>query len=286
MKPSTTILKNKIEQGPARSEDLSPSTAENTWTEGAGVSLRGGGKWLLILAVWLLLWQLAHQLVAKAVILPSPLATFRTLGEMVATRAFYLDVSATMVRVVLGIILSFAAGLASAVIAHLIPLVKDVLSPAVGVLKSTPVMAVIIFALLWLPSDQVPIFVCFLMCYPIAYTNILSGLESLDREYIELSRIYRLRRRDMIRSIYLPFVSPHIKSALSLTTGLSWKTVVAAEVLSSPQFSMGYNLLNAKVYLETEALFAWIIAIVSLSMVFEKLVRLILSRDPRRLRHD
>lgn len=239
-------------------------------------------KAALILLFWLLLWQLAYRMVGKDVILPSPVETFLTMWEMVFTRGFYLDVSATMYRVTIGIIFSFATGLVTAIAAYLIPLVKDVLGFAVRFLMSTPVMAVIIFALLWLSSDQVPIFVCFLMCYPIAYTNILSGLESLDREYIEMSRIYRIRRRDMIRSIYIPFVGPHIKSALSLTTGLSWKTVVAAEVLSSPKFSMGYNLLNAKVYLETESLFAWIIAIVLLSMIFEKAVKFVLSRERRR----
>jgi ABC-type nitrate/sulfonate/bicarbonate transport system permease component len=35
-------------------------------------------------------------------------------------------------------------------------------------------------------------------------------------------------------------------------------------------------LLNAKVYLDTESLFAWIIAIVALSMAFEKIVNWIL----------
>jgi NitT/TauT family transport system permease protein len=62
--------------------------------------------------------------------------------------------------------------------------------------------------------------------------------------------------------------------------------VVAAEVLSSPKFSMGYNLLNAKVYLETEALFAWIIAIVTLSVIFERIVKRLLFRGRRRHHHD
>lgn len=265
MKPSITARSNK-----------------GTSPLGAGSGLLKG---VLILLFWLLIWQLLWLLVGREVVLPSPLATFRALAGLVATRSFYQDVWATMHRVILGILLSFAAGFVCAVAAYAVPLLREGLSPAVRFLMSVPVMAVIIFALLWLTSDQVPIFVCFLMCYPIAYTNILSGLDSLDRETLEMSRLFRLRRRDLVRSIYIPFVSPHIKSALSLTTGLSWKTVVAAEVLSSPKFSMGYNLLNAKVYLETEALFAWIIAIVSLSMIFERAVRLILSRNWRR-RHD
>jgi NitT/TauT family transport system permease protein len=234
-------------------------------------------KSALILLFWLLIWQIVYLAVAKDVIIPSPANTFSALGQLLLTQAFYRDVAATMGRVLAGIVISFGAGLLTAIGAYLIFLVRDIMGFMINILKSTPVMAVIIFALLWLPSGNVPIFVCFLMCYPIVYTNVLTGLDSLSRDYIEMSRIYRIRRRDLIESIYLPFVAPHIKSALSLTTGLSWKTVVAAEVLSSPAFSMGYNLLNAKVYLDTESLFAWIIAIVALSMAFEKIVNLLLG---------
>lgn len=238
-------------------------------------------KSALILLFWLLIWQIVYLIIGKDVIVPSPANTFITLSQLLMTPEFYKDVSATMVRVIAGIIISFAAGLGAAIAAYLLFIVKDILGFAVNILKSTPVMAVIIFALLWLPSGNVPIFVCFLMCFPIVYTNILTGLESLNEEYIEMSKIYHIRKRDLVQSIYIPFVAPHIKSALSLTTGLSWKTVVAAEVLSSPIFSMGYNLLNAKVYLDTEALFAWIIAIVSLSMAFEKIVNFILQKGKR-----
>lgn len=239
-------------------------------------------KSILILLFWLLIWQLSYLMVGKDIIVPSPGNTFYVLGQMLMTTSFYKDVAATMSRVIFGIVISFAAGLGTAVAAHLIHIVKDIMGFAINVLKSTPVMAVIIFALLWLPSGNVPIFVCFLMCYPIVYTNVLAGFESLSRDYIEMSQIYHLRKKDLIGSIYIPFVAPHIKSALSLTTGLSWKTVVAAEVLSSPTFSMGYNLLNAKVYLDTESLFAWIISIVVLSMAFEKIANLVLKGRSKR----
>lgn len=223
--------------------------------------------------------------IGKDVIVPSPANTMLRLSQLIVTQEFYENIAATMSRVVAGIVISFAAGLGTAIAAYLFFIVKDVMGFAVNILKSTPVMAVIIFALLWLPSGNVPIFVCFLMCYPIVYTNILAGLESLNKEYIEMSQIYCIRKRDLIKSVYIPFVAPHIKSALSLTTGLSWKTVVAAEVLASPKLSMGYNLLNAKVYLDTESLFAWIIAIVALSMAFEKIVNLILHIG-KKGRHD
>lgn len=229
-------------------------------------------KLLLIGAFWLMIWQIVYMIVEKDLIVPSPFDTFSALAAMLFTGEFYINAGATMYRVIVGIIVSFVAGIVTALLSFLFKLIRDMLSFFVTFLKSTPVMAVIIFAILWLTSGNVPIFACFLMCYPVVYTNTLSGLESLDKNFLEMAYIYKLKPVTRIRYLYLPSILPHIRSAISLISGLSWKTVVAAEVLSSPRFSMGYNLLNAKVYLETDQLFAWIIAIVILSILFEKFI--------------
>jgi len=86
-----------------------------------------------------------------------------------------------------------------------------------------------------------------------------------------------LSAADTMSYIYLPSVTPEISASLNLIAGLSWKTVVAAEVLATPHFSMGYNLMNAKTYLETADLFAWTISIICFSLVFEKIIKRILK---------
>lgn len=234
-------------------------------------------KSVLVGVFWLLAWQLVYVFVGKDLIVPSPFDAFSALGIMIFTGEFYVNVGATMYRVITGILLSFAVGVVTALVSYLFLWVRDILSFMVVFLKSTPVMAVIIFAILWLTSGNVPIFACFLMCYPVVYTNILSGLDNMDSRYLEMGVIFRLKTMTKLRFLYFPSILPHIKAALSLISGLSWKTVVAAEVLSNPQFSMGYNLLDAKVYLETDQLFAWIIAIVGLSILFERLIKFLLN---------
>lgn len=233
----------------------------------------GIGKTLLIGAFWIMIWQLSYFAVGKDLILPSPYDTFRVLVSMIFTREFYENTGATMYRVIAGIILSFFAGTITALLSYVVSPIRDLLGFVIVFLKSTPVMAVILFAILWLTSANVPIFACFLMCYPVVYTNVLSGLDSMKSEFLEMGRVFRLTPVTTVRYLYYPSVLPHLNSALSLVAGLSWKTVVAAEVLSSPGFSMGYHLLNAKIYLETDQLFAWILAIVGFSILFETAIK-------------
>jgi len=230
-------------------------------------------KGIAVVLFWLMLWQLAAMITAMPLILPTPVTALKSLLTLLATGTFYLDVAATIYRCMLGMILSFILGVLCAAIAYKSAAARSLLSLPVNFLKATPVMAVIIYALLLLTSNNVPVFVCFLMCYPVVYINVLSGLDSMEKEYLEMARVFEVNGRDRFRWLYLPSIEPEIKASLNLIAGLSWKSVVAAEVLSVPKFSMGYNLLNSKIYFETGELFAWIISIVALAYAFERVIR-------------
>jgi NitT/TauT family transport system permease protein len=235
-----------------------------------------------ILAFWLALWQIGAMMVHMPLILPTPWESLVQLVRLLGTGAFYWDVTYTLYRCVVGIAYSFLAGVLTAFLSYRYTFFRELLSLPVNFLKSTPVMAVIIYALLLLTSSQVPIFVCFMMCFPVVHINLLSGLDNVGKEYLEMAQVFQVSSRDQYRYIYLPSIEPEVKASLNLIAGLSWKSVVAAEVLSVPAHSMGYNLLNAKVYFETPELFAWIVAIVGFSYGFERIIRKLLSRMDHR----
>lgn len=235
---------------------------------------------IVVTAFWFIIWQVIYTKVGKDILIPSPLHTLQTLLYMIGEENLYLDIGATVYRVIVGISISFFIGLITAVGAYFNIMLRDILKPLIIALKTTPVMAIIIVALLWFTSNNVPILVCFFMCYPIVYTNILTGLDNMDRQLLEVASIYQVKKKYIVMDLYIPHIKPYIKSALSLIIGLAWKVIVAAEVLAVPKYSMGYNLLNAKVYLETERLFSWVIIIICLSSLCEKLVdKYILNRE-------
>lgn len=226
----------------------------------------------LICLTWLVLWQIGALAVGNGLLLPSPLQTLIALWELAQEGRFYIDGAATIGRCISAMLLSFVAGMLAAWPAYRHKAIRNFLAMPVSFFKSVPVMAIIIYVILLVASDFVAIIVCFVMCFPIVYTNVLDGLDGVPADYPEMARVYCLTELQKIRLIYLPAIRPNINAALRLVCGLSWKAVIAAEVLSIPAFSLGYEMLNAKYYLETDRLFAYIAAIVILSICFEKLV--------------
>ena len=221
---------------------------------------------------WLAIWEAAAWLTASKLLLPGPADALLALGGLIRTKKFYMDIGWTAARCIIAMALSFAAGIPAAALSYKSDTARSILSLPVGFFKAVPVMAIIIYVILLAQSDWVAVIVCFFMCFPIVYTNILEGLDAMPSEYLEVGNVYGLSRLERAKYIYALGLLPQMKAAIGLTAGLSWKAVVAAEVLSIPKYSLGYEMINAKYYLETANLFAYIFVIVVMSMAFEKVI--------------
>lgn len=235
-------------------------------------------KVFFVAIFWLAVWQIASMLIEQSLFMPSPAETFSSLSALIITEGFWLSIVFTLYRVVFGIAVSFVLGISMAYAAAHINIIENLLRPIVAAIKSTPVMSIIVIALVWFSASFVPVFSCILLCFPIFYTNTLTGIRSVEKNYMELSKVYKIPRKRVIREITLPSILPHIYSALSVCLGFSWKSVVAAEVLSSPKYSMGFNLYSTKLYLDTPQLFAWTIAIIIISLIVEKVLKQLLPK--------
>ena len=236
---------------------------------------------VLTVLFWLMAWQAASMIVNQPLFMPSPAETFASLGGLVLTELFWLSIAFTFFRVAAGVAVSFVLGILLAYAAHHAAFVEQLLRPVVAAAKATPVMSIIMLALVWFTSSFVPIFACILLCFPIFYTNTLSGLRSVDPQLFEMADVFRVRRRRVLTGIIIPSVIPYVYAALALCLGFSWKAVVAAEVLSSPRYAVGYRLYETKLYLQTPDLFAWTLAIVVISLIVEKGLKHLLPQGGR-----
>ncbi len=221
---------------------------------------------------WALVWQIASMLAGQELLLPSPLSTARALWALMGTRSFWQSAAYTIIRVMGGYALGVMAGAALGIACALSPLLDRLLSPIRSVVKATPVTSFILLVLLWLTTGLTPLFVAFLIVLPVVWANVLEGMRAADPHLLEMARAFHMRRADVIRHIYIPFLEPYFTAACATALGLAWKAGVAAEVIASPALSIGRSIYESKLYLETADLFAWTVVVVALSMTLERLV--------------
>ncbi len=232
-------------------------------------------------ALWLGVWQLAALAAGRELLLPGPLAVGERLLVLAGTADFWLSVGSTLGRVFLGLLWGALAGAALAFATHFSPWADRLISPAVRVVRATPVVSFILLVYLWVARSAIPWVIAGLMVLPVVWSALGAGLDSLDKQLLEFARAYRFTRFKTLRLVCLPALRPQFSAGLLTAFGLAWKSGVAAEVLCPPAYAIGSRIQQAKLGLETADLFAWTLAIVALSLALEKLLRQGLKRGNR-----
>ena len=223
--------------------------------------MRRIGRVLLPVLFWLGVWQLAAAAVGQELLLPGPAAVGRRLLELAAGAVFWQTALASLLRIFGGLLLGVALGALLAGLTAWVPLLDWVLTPAVKVVRATPVASFILLVYLWVERGRVPGLISALMVLPVVWGNVTRGIAETDPRLLELARAYGFGRGRTLRRIYIPSVLPYFASGCRTALGLAWKAGVAAEVLCQPQNAIGTQIYNTKYYLETPSLFAWTLVV-------------------------
>ena len=152
------------------------------------------------------------------------------------------------------------------------------LSPLLHVVRATPVASFILLAYFWMQTKNIPAFIAFLIVLPIIWGNTHEGLRSCDPQLLEMGRVYGFSRLKTLWQIRLPAAAPYFLSGCRTALGLAWKSGVAAQALVRPDNTIGNELQNAKIALETVDIFAWTAVVIVLSVLLERTVMLIFDR--------
>lgn len=206
-------------------------------------------------------------------LLPDPIRVLRCLGAMMVTSAFWQNAAVSMLRILLGVGCAVLLGTVLAVLTSKIRLLHGLIAPAMTAMQATPVASFTILVLIWVNRDYVPVLICGMMGLPIVWNSVSGGLRQTDPQLLEMARGYRLSKWCTFRRIWVPSVMPFFRMACSSALGLGWKAGIAAEVLTVPKRSIGRMIMDSKLYVLTEELFAWTMAVVVFSLLLQRIMQ-------------
>ncbi len=229
------------------------------------------------LLFWTAVWYLASLAMDNPLLLPNPVQVLRCLGGMMMTAAFWQTAAVSMLRILLGVACAVGLGTVLAVLTTRSPLANTLIAPAMTAMQATPVACFTILVLIWVDRNFVPVLICGMMVLPVIFSNVSAGIRLTDPQLLEMAKVYKLSALRILQRIYVPAVLPVFRTACSNALGLGWKAGIAAEVLTVPKTSIGRMISESKLYLLTEELFAWTLAVVVLSLLLQKLMQRILA---------
>lgn len=235
-----------------------------------------------VILFWILFWWGCAALYAKPAIFPTPIGVFKAFLFMLKDAQMYLSIGNSLLHVLSGLLMGSVIGVLFGVLIARFEIAHAFLAPAFSVARSTPVVCFILLAWVFLGSQVLPAFVSAVMVAPVMLNATAGAIREIDPRLKEVATVYRLPFGKRIKSIYLPAVLPAVRISLITCVGLAWKSCVAAEMIAFSNHTVGYGIWFARTTtMDYDTVFAWTIIIVTISILFEKITKAILTPKKR-----
>jgi NitT/TauT family transport system permease protein len=196
-------------------------------------------------------------------ILPGPVLVAQTLAKDWGS----LSVSLLITLKITFMALSVAAvlGLALAVLFAQSRIIELSLFPFAVILQVTPIVAIAPLIIIWVNDVTLSLLIC---AWIVAFFPILSnttvGLNSADHNLIDLFRLYRANRWQVLVRLLLPSALPYFLAGLRISGGLALIGAIVAEFVAGTGGSasgLAYRILEAGYQLQIPRMFAALVLV-------------------------
>lgn len=221
----------------------------------------------------LLIWGLGSNLgLIRASILPSPQKVLQTLVSLCATGQMASDLGISLLRVLRGFALGAVTGVVIGCVMGFSRTVNKMLGSLVSILRPVPMLAWIPLFILWLGiGENSKTAVIFLGSFWSVLLNTIHGIQSTDPKLLEVARILKKNRWQVVTKVYLPSALPSVFTGLRLGMGSAWTCVVGAEMIAATS-GIGYMISYARELAQPAKVFAGIIVIGAIGLLIDQVL--------------
>jgi NitT/TauT family transport system permease protein len=243
----------------------------------------------LVLGLLLLgVWQGAVEMFAiPSYLLPGPLVIAETLVSDWRTLAqsWWITMSIALAALAAAVVL----GVGLAVLFSASKAIERSFFPYAVILQVTPIVAIAPLIIIWVNDTSLSLLICawIVAFFPIL-ANTTLGLNSADRNLVDLFKLYRASSWQRLVHLKLPAAMPYFLAGLKISGGLSLIGAVVAEFVAGTggqASGLAYRILESGYQLKTPRMFA-ALALISLSGILLFLALSLLSHLALRRWHE
>jgi len=196
------------------------------------------GFWYLAVEVWKLprfREMPGLTSVVKEWVSPNP-----TYGLSLYTEEYYQHIVVSVWRVTKAFVLATLLGVTFGLLLGWSRTFKDYVFPVFEMLRPIPILAWVPLAIvMFIATESAVVYLAFLASFFATALNTMLGVESIDESYIRAADCLGANRRQVFRHVIIPGALPFIFTGLQISVGVSWFSLVAAEMVSG-QYGLGY----------------------------------------------
>ncbi|WP_131018649.1 ABC transporter permease [Clostridioides difficile] len=236
-------------------------------------------KSVLIFFIILLLWKITNYLgIWSDYILPSPEKVYSTFLNMISDGSIFINVYASMKRVLIGFAISTAIGVPLGIFFGIYNGVYEYFKSLINFLRNTPPLALIPMLILWFGiGEESKIIIIVLASFFPIFTSTLKGIKNCDSKLIEVGRVFEFSKLQIIFKIIIPNAILDIAVGLKLALGYSFRAIIGAELVAASS-GLGYLISDGKEMSRTDVVIVGIIVIGLLGIITDYIFSIIVKK--------
>ena len=232
---------------------------------------------IVILSLFILWEILFHTLNMRWYLLPPPSMILESIQSnfisLMGSLAVTLKVTLT------ALLASVIISVCLAIIFYFSKFVERSMMPITVILQVTPIIAIAPLISIWVDSSQMATLICaFLVAFFPLLTNTIAGLKSTEKNQLDLMKLYRANKYQLLRYVVLPNALPYFLSGLKISTGLALIGAIVGEFVIGPisgHSGLAYRIIESGYQLEIPKMFASVFLISITGILLYNAVRLL-----------
>jgi len=230
------------------------------------INIRNSFLPVLFQIIILLLWQFTIDLgIIERFIVPSPTEVIEALFQILPVIKGHIFV--TLKEAILGFVMSVIIALVLAILMDNIKLIRKSLYPILIVSQTIPTVVLAPLFGMWFGFGITPkIIVVILVCFFPIVISLMDGLESVDKDMINLLKLMGASKIQIFKLVKLPAAMVNFFSGLRIAATYSIMGAVIGEWVGGDS-GLGFYMMRVKKSFAIDKVFAVTIIIILLSML-------------------
>ena len=195
------------------------------------------GWGIVPVVIFLLLWEVVARLnlVPGQFFFPPFSTVVMEFYYLIANGVLGKNFISSLVRVLIGFSAGSIAGIAVGIVMGWRDTIDKALHPIVSLLYPIPALGWLPLLMLWIGiNEMLPITIIFICSFfPVLY-NTVTGIRNVDKSYIQVARTLGASDMKILMTVVMPLALPNIFTGLRLEAGMSWRVIIAAEMVAIP----------------------------------------------------
>jgi NitT/TauT family transport system permease protein len=225
---------------------------------------------VLPLLVW---WAYTATGLANPMFMPGPDAVLARVGHWWSDEGLLADIGISVYRVMTGFLASALFALPLGLYIGTYRPVQAFLEPLTDFIRYMPAVAFIPLVMLWVGIDESSkVLIIFIGTFFQMVLMVAEDVRRVPMAQIEAAQTMGASRSEIVKLVILPSARPALLDTLRITCGWAWTYLVVAELVAANS-GLGYAILKAQRYMQTDKIFAGIILIGVIGLLTDQAFR-------------